>query len=502
MKCNYGMQGKMVVAAGLAVSLLSMAASGQTIYNWFGTGDGVSYADPNNWVPNAVPGPANEAKWDQNQSDTVNFTFNPTNVTCSVENDTAVFNLNGHTYTMDNLVVGDRLGDVGHLTVKNGILQTNAGRVKIGREAPSTGTLILSQGASLVSLNDVVVGQSGVGTLRINAGTSANSLNVFVGDRVGGQGNAIVHGSWIVDNSLVVGNFSTGTLTVENGGTLNVGAAIKIGDGAGATGTLVIDGAGTTASSVSATTVGNFGSGSLIVSNGATLSSSSLKISDDFAASVLIDGGTMIAPVDTTVGKRAAGTLTLDNGGLLQTPIVNVINLSTLGGSGTITGTVITSGTTSPGNNLGILQVNGDFVQIGGTVNMELGGSMPGSGYDQLSVGGTATLGGTLNVSLVNGYNPTSGQFVLVDAGSISGTFTITNLPANTTLSYTGTQVILTVDNVCVADFNGDGTVNTSDVLAFLNAWTSGDPSADIDGDGNINTIDFLMFLNLWTAGC
>ncbi|MDQ7014277.1 MAG: GC-type dockerin domain-anchored protein [Planctomycetota bacterium] len=57
-------------------------------------------------------------------------------------------------------------------------------------------------------------------------------------------------------------------------------------------------------------------------------------------------------------------------------------------------------------------------------------------------------------------------------------------------------------DSLCVADFNGDGTVNTQDVLAFLNAWTSDDPSADINGDGSVNTQDVIMFLNLWNAGC
>ncbi len=55
---------------------------------------------------------------------------------------------------------------------------------------------------------------------------------------------------------------------------------------------------------------------------------------------------------------------------------------------------------------------------------------------------------------------------------------------------------------VCVADFNGDGSVNTLDMLAFLNAWTAGDASADINGDGNVNTLDVLAFLNLWTVGC
>lgn len=54
----------------------------------------------------------------------------------------------------------------------------------------------------------------------------------------------------------------------------------------------------------------------------------------------------------------------------------------------------------------------------------------------------------------------------------------------------------------CRADFNGDGAVNTQDVLAFLNAWAAGDPSADFNGDGVVNTQDVLAFLNEWVAGC
>ena len=56
--------------------------------------------------------------------------------------------------------------------------------------------------------------------------------------------------------------------------------------------------------------------------------------------------------------------------------------------------------------------------------------------------------------------------------------------------------------DACAADFNGDGAVNTQDVLAFLNAWTSGGEGADFNDDGTINTQDVLAFLNAWTAGC
>ncbi len=54
----------------------------------------------------------------------------------------------------------------------------------------------------------------------------------------------------------------------------------------------------------------------------------------------------------------------------------------------------------------------------------------------------------------------------------------------------------------CPPDFNNDGQVNTQDFIAFLNAWTAGDPRADFNEDGTINTQDFIAFLNAWTAGC
>ncbi len=63
-------------------------------------------------------------------------------------------------------------------------------------------------------------------------------------------------------------------------------------------------------------------------------------------------------------------------------------------------------------------------------------------------------------------------------------------------------KLVFCPDTCCLADFDGDGTVNTLDVLAFLNAWAAGDSAADINGDGVVNTLDVLEFLNLWNAGC
>lgn len=53
-----------------------------------------------------------------------------------------------------------------------------------------------------------------------------------------------------------------------------------------------------------------------------------------------------------------------------------------------------------------------------------------------------------------------------------------------------------------LADFNNSGTVDTQDFIAFLNAFSAGDPSADSNHDGTVNTLDFLFFLNAFSTGC
>jgi len=54
----------------------------------------------------------------------------------------------------------------------------------------------------------------------------------------------------------------------------------------------------------------------------------------------------------------------------------------------------------------------------------------------------------------------------------------------------------------CVADINGDGTLNFFDVSAFLAAFGDGNPSADLTGDGVFDFFDISAFLSVLAAGC
>jgi len=70
-------------------------------------------------------------------------------------------------------------------------------------------------------------------------------------------------------------------------------------------------------------------------------------------------------------------------------------------------------------------------------INIELGGTIAGSSYDQLNVSGQAFLDGTLNISLIDNFIPVVGDtFEIMTFGTVSGMFTAING------LYTGTGVL------------------------------------------------------------
>jgi hypothetical protein len=122
------------------------------------------------------------------------------------------------------------------------------------------------------------------------------------------------------------------------------------------------------------------------------------------------------------------GTINLSAGILTVTGLLS--NEGTITGSGTIVNDSFTNiGLIAPGNSPGILSFTGNLIQ-NGTLVMELGGKVAGTDYDKLLVSGTASLSGTLDILLINGYTPVVGdEFTLIDAASSTGTFSTINLP-------------------------------------------------------------------------
>jgi hypothetical protein len=99
---------------------------------------------------------------------------------------------------------------------------------------------------------------------------------------------------------------------------------------------------------------------------------------------------------------------------------------STLVGRGDLGAGLLNQGVVSPGASPGLLSVTSFEQAASATLHMELGGLQAGvaDGYDQVQVSGLANLSGTLELALINDFQPTSGQvFDVLKWSQRSGSF-------------------------------------------------------------------------------
>ena len=112
-----------------------------------------------------------------------------------------------------------------------------------------------------------------------------------------------------------------------------------------------------------------------------------------------------------------------------------------------------------------------------GTLEIEIGGDIAGSGYDQINhilVHGIAELGGTLEVELIDEFVPGLGDTfdILTATGGVNGTFTGESLPDLGPLLamdvlYDTNIVTLSVVPALDGDFDVDGDVDGADFLLW-----------------------------------
>jgi hypothetical protein len=165
------------------------------------------------------------------------------------------------------------------------------------------------------------------------------------------------------------------------------------------------------------------------VKSGTALSSMTLAFTN--SGTVDVQAGTLGFGTYT----QTAGTTLLDGGSL-----AGALNLQggTLMGSGTIMGNVTNAGLLVVGfpGVPGTLVITGDYTQTAaGVLTLEVGGYNAGIDYGHLQVGGTAALGGTLNVNLINGFVPNPGDsFALLTFTAVAGGFATVSLPSGATL--------------------------------------------------------------------
>jgi hypothetical protein len=138
-----------------------------------------------------------------------------------------------------------------------------------------------------------------------------------------------------------------------------------------------------------------------------------------------VNGG--IVTVTTGVTKFNGGFTQDDGelnlaGGAIESASAVELNGGMLTGSGTITGDVHNHSVVSPGHSPGTIIIMGDYAQDG-VLRIELAGTSPGE-FDLLQVSGSATLGGTLEVSFIDGFLPAPGdRFDVLQASALPGAF-------------------------------------------------------------------------------
>ena len=146
--------------------------------------------------------------------------------------------------------------------------------------------------------------------------------------------------------------------------------------------------------------------------------------------------GTLQIPGDITSN---AATITLTG------TAAQIIDLS---GTNSLAGFTTNSGTLNLAPSL--LSVMGSFTESG-TLGVSVGGTAAGSQYGKLTAAGAVTVGGTLNITLTNGYIPPIGtSFVILTGSSISGVFakvngTAINSSEHFKVLYSSTAVTLSV---------------------------------------------------------
>ena len=204
----------------------------------------------------------------------------------------------------------------------------------LGDAAGAAGTLNMNVGTFNVTGSDftqtqLIVGNNGNGTLNVNNGADVHvsgfNSTVALGHHSTGTGTVSINGvgsTWTNDDQLWIGESGTGTLTIQNGGSLITSSAAGgsniIGVFGGSNGMVTITGAGSTWTDNNGLTVGNSGNGTLMITDGGSLTSTGTALGGGFAASgtaTVTGPGSTWSDLSTIIGTTGAGALAIQNGG-------------------------------------------------------------------------------------------------------------------------------------------------------------------------------------------
>lgn len=396
-------------------------------------------------------------------------------------------------------------------------------------------------------LIEVPAGPVGVRTLSAvldNRGTVNVNADLLVQNTIGGSavnsGTIDVTGGNMTMSGSGLGSFiNTGTLTVAagrtftlvngqfanfnsttgalSGGTFTIAGSLRVADAAikSNSANLTLDGAGAdvanaaTGTSLLSALTSNAAGGTLTLRNGKVLTvpgtftnAGTLWVTDN-SKLLTTSGGDFV---------QTGGATFIRYGSVLDPTGAVSIQAGVLGGNGRVAAPVTSAGRLSPGNSPGLLTIDGEYVGTG-TYLVEMAGTMPGSGYDQLTVNGAVTLSGDLQIALIDGFKAKAfDSFTIIENDGtdlVSGTFTGLAEGARLTvavagvsdeafqISYTGgdgNDVTLTRLPVTISDYAVNGgdpqrSTVTSITVTFSGLVTFVGPATDafwLDGPAGL----------------
>lgn len=239
--------------------------------------------------------------------------------------------------------------------------------------------------------------------------------------------------------------------------------------------------------------IGDSGTGNINVSNGADVTVAGDTSLATFGASVgnisVVGSGSTWTSLGAMGFAKGTGTITVATGGALSVNSRLDLGFGTLAGNGTVSGSVSNAAgivaPTSLASSFGTLNVSGFYTQtINGKLQIELGGVTAGVNYDRLNVQGTATLGGTLQVTLVSFTPAQNNVFDILDFTTRSGTFGTVSLPALSGSLEWDTSKLYTdgiIRVVLSGDFNNSGAVDAADYAAWRKGLGTTYAASDYD---------------------
>jgi autotransporter family porin len=374
-----------------------------------------------------------------------------------------------------------------------------------------------------VVAQEVLVGNTGSGTLAISNGGSVSNTFGTIGWSSGGIGSVSVDGTnsnWTNNNRLTIGAAGTGSLTISNGGTVS-NTFGTISSNSDSIGSVTVDGAGSSWTNSVALLIGEFGKGTLSISNGGIVNVDSgngpVTIAGQSASNGTLNIGAAASDTAIAAGILNAASVTFGTGTgkLVFNHTDTAYNFSpTITGSGAIG---LFSGTTrftgNAGNLVGytgtltvdggtLLVTDGETLILGGNYTQTANGVFrtgvsSSSSYGKLVVTGIATLPNKAKID-VDVTNPnfnfsTTSLASVISAGTLvsDGTFVVSDNSAlfNFSAVKNGNDVDLTLETVSTGEnteatgsteesTEATGSAKSTGVSNAVNSKTSRSPSA------------------------